>query len=537
VISREPPTEQEPSGGTVGKSKRPATVRFALWLAVLLALLVTASGASALEPPPQSSPGTAEEAQRLLSIIQPIGAFRPAMVRREGYTFELRGPNGDRVGDLIVGLRDHDPELTRIHSRRFAVAISNSSYDFSAVDVLVPAARAIVASDGGALPATGIVMRKGEHEQMMYATLWVVIAGILAGILKRGKISWEVRKVHLIQACAHTSIFVYWSFYWPAVHGQVPMILMMLVMAFGADAAFCFAKFGSWRVGFSPLPVVFSTNLFVWLDWRGATIAMIGAFAFKTFVRRGQGHIFNPSVAGLTLNAICTVVFPDVVHFGGLFHTLNIAPNMSEWVFLVSLVPLTVFRLLPVSIGCVIGLFFISGVPGAIRPTLLLMMTLLATDPATTPRSDIGRIFFGLLVGLSYQVYSDLLHSLGQPDDFAKILSVPLANVLVPWFDKVAARPTTAVAELWKAKVTTPRPAVAAQTGRIKNGVFFATWVVLYTIALGIEKPEDFEPALHWTWGTPLVARDASDVPRCSNNPIFCRPFSQIQEIRAWAAR
>ena len=49
--------------------------------------------------------------------------------------------------------------------------------------------------------------------------------------------------------------------------------------------------------------------------------------------------------------------------------------------------------------------------------------------------------------------------------------------------------------------------------------------------------PLDFEPALHWNWGTPLVVRDADDVPRCASNPVFCKPFMFAQEVALWRER
>ncbi len=275
---------------------------------------------------------------------------------------------------------------------------------------------------------------------------------------------------------------------------------------------------------------MFSTNLFVWLDPRGAVLAMVGALAFKTYVQRDGRHIFNPSVAGLTLCAIATVVTPNLVHFGGLFHTLNIAPDMSEWVFLVSLIPLTMFRLLPVSIGGIVGLLYMTHTPGALRPTLLLMLTLLCTDPATTPKSSTGRFLFGVLVGVSYPVYSYALRRLGQPDDFAKILSVPLANFLTPTFDKVAERVRGYTAGL-RGKILRPG---FFSWGPASNLAFVATWFVLYAVPLQRGKPQDFEPALHFTWGTPLVVHGADEAPDCEDNPIFCKPFSFLSEAADW---
>jgi hypothetical protein len=523
--------------------------RMAGWWLLVAGLLLVAGIARAQLPggmAPQPMP-TPEEADRLLAVIRTKGDFVLGGQQHDAYVFNLT-QGGQRVGDLTVMIGDQPGSaMPRVQSAHYRVTIWNSSPDFRVVEPLVAGAEAIAASDGGRVRVDEVDTGHIPLEQMERATLLVVLAGVAMGIWRRANMSLDLRKPHVIQACVHSSIFAYWSIYWPGVWHQLPMILLMIAMAYGADAALSFGRFGSWRVGLSPLPVVFSTNLFVWLDWKGACLAMIGAFVCKTFIQRDGKHIFNPSVAGLTLNALATILFPDQVHFGGLFHTLNIAPNMSEWVFLGSLIPLTMFRLLPVSIGGILGLLYATNTPGALRPTLLLMLTLLATDPATTPRSDLGRLLFGFLVGVSYPIYSVILHHLGQPDDFAKILSVPLANLLIRQFDALASR-LTGFAEAGRAAgwqrlgprlgAYAPRfEELGARLLPVPNGLFVAVWIVLFTVPLFREKPEDFEPSLHWNWGTPLVVRDADDIPRCTSNPVFCTPFSFVGELRLWLSR
>jgi hypothetical protein len=169
------------------------------------------------------------------------------------------------------------------------------------------------------------------------------------------------------------------------------------------------------------------------------------------------------------------------------------------------------------------------------------MMTLLATDPATTPDTKLGRLFFGVVVGMSYPIYSHLLRGLGQPDDFAKILSVPIANLFTPQFDAAARRVwprIEATVDAWRVSTAN---ALRRQLGRVAtrvaaapNAAFAVTWVVLFIAPQPVVKPRYFEPSLHWTWGTPFVVRDADDVPRCAHNPVFCRPFSFVGEAALW---
>jgi hypothetical protein len=311
-------------------------------------------------------------------------------------------------------------------------------------------------------------------------------------------------------------------------------------MGFAADAAFSFARFGSWRIGAAPLPIVLSTNLFAWFNPAGIVISILAAFASKALVRRGEGHVLNPSAIGLSVGGAIALVAPDLVHFGGVFHTMNLAPNMAELIIVLALVPQARFRILPVSIGAVLALGA-TGNNAVLRPAMLLAVAVLATDPATIPRSDAGKLLFGGFLGLTIPLTSSLLRHSGQIDDFAKVLPIPVANWLGPWFDllggKAVMRAKPALASV--ARWTTGRalPLWLRGAAPLPNAVFVVCWLGLVVPRLWVEKPRDFEPALHWNYGTPLVVRDADDVPRCPSNPVFCRPFTVGQELELWRER
>jgi hypothetical protein len=66
-------------------------------------------------------------------------------------------------------------------------------------------------------------------------------------------------------------------------------------------------------------------------------------------------------------------------------------------------------------------------------------MTLLFTDPATSPRTLLGRIFYGVLYGLSTVLLYDLLLSWNTPGFYDKLLQVPLLNLSVKLLDRLAA--------------------------------------------------------------------------------------------------
>ena len=71
----------------------------------------------------------------------------------------------------------------------------------------------------------------------------------------------------------------------------------------------------------------------------------------------------------------------------------------------------------------------------------------------------------------------------------------------------------------------------------LPNAVFVCCWLFIVVLGMGKDKPRLFEPSIHWTSGTPLVVRDADDVPRCGNNPTICKPFSFVSEWELWRRR
>src|SRR5580704_10633114 len=50
------------------------------------------------------------------------------------------------------------------------------------------------------------------------------------------RIELVLRPQHYVQACAHTSILLYWGWYWPEVYRAAPLIAAQLVFAYAFDA-------------------------------------------------------------------------------------------------------------------------------------------------------------------------------------------------------------------------------------------------------------------------------------------------------------
>ena len=65
-------------------------------------------------------------------------------------------------------------------------------------------------------------------------------------------------------------------------------------------------------------------------------------------------------------------------------------------------------------------------------------MHLLFTDPSTSPRTELGRIAFGVLYGLSTVVLYVVLGRAGAPTFYDKLLQVPLLNLSVILIDRAA---------------------------------------------------------------------------------------------------
>ncbi len=375
----------------------------------------------------------------------------------------------------------------RVRSKGFEVSIETRSTSPRVLEALVLAAHDAVARDDGSLfagtpaaPSCG-----GSDANPGPVAVAAVIAAIVAlalGVLRRGRVSFGVRLPHALPAAIQVSIFTYWALYWPPVIPHARAVGAQLLLAFALDAAFSFARFGSWRVGLALLPVVLSANLFAWLGAPGAILFLLVAVGSKALVRRGGKHVFNPSAAGLAVAGAAALIAPSVFTYDGLFHTTNLPPNTTELVLLLALAPQIRFPIVLVSLGAIVGIRGVGlDTVSVSAPLVVLAIALLATDPATIPSTPAGRLFFGLVVGVGTAIGSFTLVRMGQPDDFAKVFAIPVANALVPWLDRLGAR----IRWRW----LDPK----------LNRYHVAAWLVIVTWYLYWDKPTRFEgrPRLH----------------------------------------
>jgi hypothetical protein len=78
--------------------------------------------------------------------------------------------------------------------------------------------------------------------------------------------------------------------------------------------------------------------------------------------------------------------------------------------------------------------FYDSYIPIAV----FLGMHLLFNDPSTSPRTELGRIIYGAMYGLSTVALYWVLGSAGMPTFYDKLLQVPLLNLSVKAIDRAA---------------------------------------------------------------------------------------------------
>jgi hypothetical protein len=267
-----------------------------------------------------------------------------------------------------------------------------------------------------------------------------------------------LRKQHYLQACAQGSVLLYWGWYWRPVYDQTPLIAAQLIFAYAFDMLLGWSRRESYVLGFGPFPVIFSINLFLWLrpDWFYLQFVMIGlGFAAKELIRWNREgrrvHIFNPSsfpLAVLSLALILTGA-SDVTRGQDIAISQFYPPHMYLVLFLVGLPGQFFFGVASMTLSAVattylFGLayfavtgtyfFYDSYVPIAV----FLGMHLLFTDPSTSPRTELGRVIFGVLYGLSACALYQLLEALGMPTFYDKLLQVPALNLSVRALDRAA---------------------------------------------------------------------------------------------------
>ena len=225
--------------------------------------------------------------------------------------------------------------------------------------------------------------------------------------------------------------------------------------------------------------------------------------------------------------AVLCIIAPSTFGYIDISEQLNLPPNMAEVILLVALVAQTRVPIVLISLsgfitmlGCqAIG--FSAGL-SPYWPAVLLALLLLVTDPATSPRSGVGRVLFGAAFGFGIASFDVLLAASGASTFFAKVLPVPIVNYFVPQFD---------AAGRW----------LRAKASRVlteqHNGRHIVAWLMLVVMTLfqGV-KEGAFTPSMHVLEQSRHIRTDGSGRVTCEVNPAHCAPFSIAEEIALWTS-
>lgn len=303
--------------------------------------------------------------------------------------------------------------------------------------------------------------------------LWA--GALYAGASAAGRrltVQLAVRKHHWVQACAQGAVLLYWGWHVRAVYAFLPLVLAQLVFAYAVDGLLSWSRRDTHQLGLGPFPIIFSINLFLWFkdDWFYWQFAMIAVgYLAKELIRWTKdgrsAHIFNPSsfpLAAFSLVLILTGT-TDVTWGLEIAATQYNPPYIYAVIFLAALPGQLLFGVATMTMTAVVtsytfGLtyFLVTGTyyfyDSYIPIAVFLGMHLLFTDPSTSPRTESGRIAFGVLYGLGTVFLYWLLTVLGVPTFYDKLLPVPILNLLVRVIDRAALserlRPVPALASL-----------------------------------------------------------------------------------------
>jgi hypothetical protein len=339
------------------------------------------------------------------------------------------------------------------------------------------------------------------------------------------------RPQHYIQAMCHISVYTYWGWYWRPVYDYAWLLVAQIVFAYAFDMLLSWSRRGSYVLGFGPFPIIFSTNLFLWFrdDWFYLQFILVAVgFLGKEFVRwHREGrlvHIFNPSGFSLSLFSVALIATGTTHLTWGpeIASTLSLAPHIYVFLFGIGLVVMYFFSVTLVAASAAATLFGLSafyqsmtGVPyfldSEIPSAVFLGLHLLVTDPSTSPRTPLGRLFFGILYGLGVFGLYSLLGAMGAPTFYDKLMCVPLLNLSVPLIDR-------AVAAVGK------RPILASLQldGPLGKGnlAHMGAWVVFFAVMTAIGRTD----GRHIGDSLPFWQQACAD-----NRPNACRRLLQVE--------
>ena len=332
------------------------------------------------------------------------------------------------------------------------------------------------------------------------AVLWAVSR------TRRLAIEVSLRPQHYVQAFAHTSILVYWGWYWPEVYRMAPLIVAQLVFAYAFDMLLNWCRRDVYQFGFGPFPIILSTNLFLWFrhDWFYLQFLMVAVgFAAKDLIRwHKEGrltHVFNPSSFSLSVFSIAMVLTGHTAWTWGpdIALTQFAPPQMYLFLFLIALPGQFFFGVTTMTMSAVLTTYLLGlawfSVTGTyffidtyIPIAVFLGMQLLFTDPSTSPRTELGRIMFGVIYGASVFVLYDVLARIGVPTFYDKLLPVPVMNLCIKGIDALARSP--------RLRWIDPSQLGSSLAPRRRNLAYISIWASAFVLLSAVDGVGDSHP-------------------------------------------
>jgi hypothetical protein len=330
------------------------------------------------------------------------------------------------------------------------------------------------------------------------------VAAARAG--RRFRLDISLRKQHYLQACAQGSVLLYWGWFVPDVYKAAPLIAAQIVFAYGLEILLTWSRRDTYTLGFAPFPVVFSINLFLWFkpEWFYLQFLMVAfGFAAKEIIhwhKEGRSvHIFNPSAFTLALFSVALLLTArsDISWGQTIAITQFYPPQMYLMLFLIGLPGQLLFGVTSMTMAAVVttylfGLLYFAATgvyffyDSYIPIAVFLGMHLLFTDPSTSPRTELGRLIFGAMYGLSTILLYDVLGRAGLPTFYDKLLQVPLLNLSIKSIDRAA-----------RSKVLRRfDPAALGQSLRPiqRNLAYVSVWAIVFSVMSAAQGVGDTHP-------------------------------------------
>ena len=315
------------------------------------------------------------------------------------------------------------------------------------------------------------------------------------------------RAQHWVQACGQGSLILYWAWHNHFVYGFFPFILAELIFAYCFDSLLSWSRRDRYTLGFGPFPIIFSISLFLlfkphWFYFQFLLIAV--GFCAKEFIRwRKDGktaHIFNPSSfplavmsVGLLLTGTTNISYGNVIA-NSIFDT----PHVHLFIFFIAFPVQLLFGVARMTMAAAVTLFLIGLVYLAATGTYLFYdayipaavfigMTLLMTDPSTSPKTGVGRIAFGALYALGTAFFFVLLERLGAPTFYDKLLPIPFMNLMIRRIDRIA------ISQFFR-RFDPGLQRLRALPQLRRNAIYTSVWAATFAILFAVHGVGDVHP-------------------------------------------